>query len=64
MSRPLNPMEQYERWQLLERRSEAMEKAFKKLLQLEITLLPRLKGADEKKLRAVLWLAHDALKVE
>lgn len=35
-----------------------------RVVNLELLLMPRLKGRDEKLVRELVWAAHEALKVE
>ena len=64
VSEPLDPMQQYRRWQQLEGENAQLKAVCQKVLTLELTLLQRLNGKDEKLLRELIWKAHDALKGE
>ena len=62
VSEPMDPMQQYRRWQFLEAQNEKLRAVADGILGLELGLLQRLKGKDEKTLRELIWQAADALK--
>lgn len=62
VSEPMDPMQQYRRWQFLEAQNEKLLAVVDGLLALELGLLQRLKGHDEENLRKLIWQAADAVK--